>query len=298
MTLQQLKYAIKVVDIGSFSKAADELYIAQPSLSNAIKELEKEVGICLFKRSNKGVYLSPEGEEFLVYARQVILQAQLLEEKYLSGETTKLRFGISTHHYAFAASAFVDMVKNMNAERYEFAIRETTTQEIIEDVSSRKSELGMIYLSNENDSIILKLLKEHKIIFEEILKTSPHVLVNKNHPLKNREKLQLEELSDYPYISFEQKKNNSFYFSEEILSARKIIKSIKVSDRAAVMNLLTGLEGYTIATGVFPRALYDDIISIPLDSEETIRVGIIYLENIALSEMANIFIEALRKYID
>lgn len=298
MTLQQLRYAVKIAETKSFSEASEELFLSQPSLSNAIKDLEREIGIHIFNRSNKGVFLTAEGEEFLVYARQVLLQAQLLEEKYMHGETVKQRFSISTQHYAFATNAFVDVIKHLNTNKYELAIRESTTLEIIEDVSTRRSELGMIYLSSENADVINKLLKVHKLVFQEILKTTPHVCLSINHPLAKRAKLDLSELSEYPYLSFEQKKENSFYFSEELFSSRNVDKSIKVSDRGALTNLMAALPCYTITTGIVPKELHGyNLRSIPLVSKEIICVGIIYHKNTTLSETADFFLEALKQYI-
>ncbi|QUW20342.1 LysR family transcriptional regulator [Sporosarcina sp. Marseille-Q4063] len=294
MTLQQLKYALEVASKGSMNEAARSLFVSQPRLSNAIKELEKEIKITIFIRTNRGVTVTNEGAEFLGYARQVLQQYNMLEEKYLSEKPAKQHFSVSTQHYTFAANAFVELVKEFGASEYEFTLRETKTYEIIEDVKNLRSELGIIYLSNYNESVLLKLLKERDLTFSELFTAKPHVFISKSHPLADKESISLEELDDYPCLSFEQGAYNSFYFSEEILSTRSVKKSIKVSDRAAIVNFMIGLDGYTISSGVFPKYLHgDDIIAVPLNVDELIRVGIIQHKDVTLSRLGEIYVDAV-----
>lgn len=296
LTLQQLKYALEVASKGSMNEAARSLFISQPRLSNAIKELEKEIKITIFIRTNRGITVTNEGAEFLGYARQVLQQFNMLEEKYLSEKPAKQHFSISTQHYTFAANAFVELVKEFGASEYGFILRETKTYEIIEDVKNLRSELGIIYLSNYNESVLLKLLKERDLTFSELFTAKPHVFISKSHPLADKESINLEELDDYPCLSFEQGEYNSFYFSEEILSTRSVKKSIKVSDRAAIVNFMIGLDGYTISSGVFPKYLHgDNIIAVPLNVDELIRVGIIQHRDVTLSRLGEIYVAALKK---
>ena len=296
LTLQQLKYALEIASKGSMNEAAKSLFISQPSLSNAIKELEKELKITIFIRTNRGVTVSNEGAEFLGYARQVLQQYSMLEEKYMSEKPAKQHFCISTQHYTFAANAFVELVKEFGASEYEFTLRETKTYEIIEDVKNLRSELGIIYLSNYNQSVLLKLLRERNITFSELFTTKPHVFISENHPLSDKESIDLDELDDYPCLSFEQGEHNSFYFSEEILSTRSVKKSIKVSDRAAIVNFMIGLHGYTISSGVFPTYLHgDEIIAVPLNADEVIRVGTIKHRDVTLTRLGEIYLDALKK---
>ena len=297
LNLQQLKYALEVASKGSMNEAAKSLFISQPSLSNAIKELEKEVKNTLFIRTNRGITVTNEGAEFLGYARQVLQQFNMLEEKYISEKTAKQHFSISTQHYTFAANAFVELIKEFGAAEYEFTLRETKTYEIIEDVKNLRSELGIIYLSNYNESVILKLLRERNITFSELFTAKPHVFINKRHPLSDKESINLDELEDYPCLSFEQGEYNSFYFSEEILSTRSVKKSIKVSDRAAIVNFMIGLNGYTISSGVFPKYLHgDEIIAVPLNVDEVIRVGTIKHSDVTLTRLGEIYLDALKRF--
>ncbi|MEG0963443.1 MAG: LysR family transcriptional regulator [Lachnospiraceae bacterium] len=298
MTLQQLKYAITVADNNSINEAAKELFISQPTLSNAIKELEKEIGITIFMRNNKGISILSEGAEFLGYARQVVEQSMLLEEKYLGGKPKKIKFSVSTQHYSFAVNAFVDLIQEYNMEEYDFMLRETRTYEIIEDVKNCNSEIGILYLNQFNEKIIKKLLLENDLKYTELFTATPHVFVSRYHPLGQQSMVTLKELEPYPYLSFEQGNFNSFYFSEEILSILPHKKSIKVSDRGTLFNLLIGLNGYTICSGIISRELNgEDILAIPLKTEnEIIRIGYIIRQNTITSRLGEQYLEKLKKH--
>ncbi len=298
MTLQQLKYVVTVADKGTISDAAKELFISQPSLTNAIKELESEMQITIFNRTNKGITVSNIGDEFLAYARQVLEQANLLEEKFLNLKKQSPRFSVSTQHYSFAVNAFVDVIREFGGDQYDFTLRETQTYEIIEDVSKLKSEVGILYTSSKNEEVIRKLIKQNDLLFEELFVANPHVFISSRHPLSGREVITLEELEEYPYLSFEQGEYNSFYFSEEILSTLDRNKNIKVRDRATLFNLAVGLNGYTVSTGVISRELNgENIIARPLKVEEHMRVGIILQKNMSLSRYGKAYVEALRKHV-
>ncbi|QQK06989.1 LysR family transcriptional regulator [Miniphocaeibacter halophilus] len=297
MTLQQLKYIVKVAEKGSINEAAKELFISQPSLSNAIKELEKELQFAIFIRNNRGVVLTNKGTEFLGYAQQVLTQADLLEAKYIKGTVKKQRFAASSQHYLFVANAFVDLVKDYSDEEYDFTLNETTTYEVIEHVKTMYSEIGIIYLSNYNEAVIRKMLSENNLIFKELFTAKPHVFLSKKHPLANKNIIEIAELDDYPKISFNQGMYNSFYFSEEVFSYLPVKKSIRVSDRAAVVNFMIGLDAYTYSSGVFPEYLHGgDIISVPVKADEKIQVGTIVHKDVVLSEIGKKFYDILLDY--
>ena len=297
MTLQQLKYVVSIAEKGTMSEAAQALFVSQPSLTHSIKELEKELQITIFHRTNKGIILSNEGDEFLGYARQVLQQMHLLEEKYLKVQQHKQKFSVSTQHYSFAVNAFVDVIKAYGNKNFDFTLRETQTYEIIEDVSRMKSEVGVLYISNENEVILKRIIKQSDLQFEELFNAKPHVFMSSDHPLSEKESLDLADLEDYPYLSFEQGDYNSFYFSEEILSTIQREQHIKVRDRATLFNLAIGLKGYTISTGIISKELNGpNIIARPLNVEECIRVGVLTHRNATLSRLGMAYIEALKKY--
>ncbi len=298
MTLQQLKYIVTVAETGNITEAAKSLFISQPSLTNAIRELEKEMQVTIFNRTNKGVVVSNEGDVFLSYARQILEQVGLLEEKYLNVKKQSPRFSVSCQHYSFAVNAFVDVIHEFDANQYDFTLRETQTYEIIEDVSKRRSEIGILYISSKNEEIIRKLLKQNDLKFEELFCANPHVFISSKHPLAQKECIALEELEEYPYLSFEQGEYNSFYFSEEILSTLDRKKNIKVRDRATLFNLVIGLNGYTVSSGVISKELNgENIIAKPLLVDECMHIGTITQKNVPLSRYGVAYMEALQRHI-
>ena len=299
MTLAQLRYVITVSQVGTLSEAAKRLYISQPSLTNAIKELEKELGITIFIRTNKGVILSRQGEEFLGYARQVIEQTNLIEEKYLQDHNIKHEFCISTQHYSFAVEAFVSLIKEYGGKEYDFRIRETQTYEIIEDVAKLKSEIGVLYLNSFNEVVLKKTLKENDLTFHRLFIAKPHVFLGKDNPLANKNKVSLEDLKEYPRLSYEQGEHNSFYFSEEIFSPSERKKNIRVRDRATLFNLLIGLNGYAACSGVIDKKLNGkDIIAVPLADESEMRIGYIMHRKGMTSRIGTAYLNALKKYME
>jgi DNA-binding transcriptional LysR family regulator len=294
LTLQQLKYIIEVANRGSINEAAKRLFISQPTLSNAIRDLEEEMQLSIFERSNKGITLSKEGVEFLSYARQVVEQAELLENRYLNAKPSPQHFAVSTQHYAFAVNAFVSLIQEYGHDEYELSLRETKTYEIIEDVKSLRSEIGILYLNEFNGKVINKLLKTANLQFNSLFMAKPHIFISINNPLAKQTIVTIDQLQNYPYLSFDQGEYNSFHFSEEILSTLSHKKSILVNDRATLFNLLIGLNGYTISTGVLSADLNgNEIIPVPLDCEETINVGWISHKNTSLSKLGAAYVQAL-----
>lgn len=299
MTLQQLKYAVEVAKWGSINIAAKKLFITQPSLSNAIRELESEINTAIFERTNRGVSVTVDGAEFLGYARQIIEQCELLEKRYLNAKPSSRHFSISTQHYAFAVSAFVNLIKEFGDNEYEFQLRETRTYEVIDDVKNLRSEIGILYINEFNSKVLNKLLKENNLQFTKLLTARPHVFISVKNPLAAKKSVSLADLEDYPYLSFEQGEYNSFHFSEEILSTLSHRKSIRVSDRATLFNLLIGLNGYTISTGILSADLNgSDIMAVPLEVDEEITVGWISHKNISFSHLAANYIQALNRIAD
>ncbi|HCS14298.1 MAG TPA: LysR family transcriptional regulator [Lachnospiraceae bacterium] len=298
MTLQQLRYVIMVAETGTITEAAGKLYISQPSLTNAIHELEKEMNLVIFNRTNRGISLSKEGEEFLGYARQVLEQASILEDKYKGKGGGKKQFCVSTQHYSFAVNAFVDLIKEYGQDEYDFSIRETQTYEIIEDVAHMRSEIGILFLNDFNEVVLQKILKSNDLKFHKLFVAKPHVFISRRHPLADHKVITNEELEAYPYLSFEQGEHNSFYFSEEIFSASERKKNIRVRDRATLFNLLIGLNGYTVCSGVIDKKLNGkDIIAVPLADESDMRIGYITHNKAVLSRIGTTYLEALEKYL-
>lgn len=294
MRIQQLQYVIKIVETGSMNEAAKQLYITQPSLSNAVRNLETEMGIQIFIRNPKGITLTKDGMEFLSYARQILEQTALLEERYKGDNTSRELFSVSSQHYAFVVNAFVALFNCTDMTQYELFLRETRTWEIIDDVKNFRSEIGVLFLNSYNRDVLTKLFDDNSLIATTLFTTTPHIFVSKSNPLANRKKLNMKDLEDYPYLSYDQGLHNSFYFSEEMMSQIPHPKSIVVSDRATLFNLMIGLDGYTVATGILNSKLNgDEIVAIPLDVDDVIDIVYIRHDKANLSKMGQKFIDYL-----
>ena len=298
MTLQQLKYVVEVAERGSITEAAKALFIAQPSLSAAVRELEEEAGITIFLRNSRGILLTQEGAEFLGYARQVVQQAALIEDKYIAHSASRQRFSVSTQHYSFTSSAFVELVRAQGGQSYEFVLREGKTYDTIMDVRHLRSEMGVIYLCSFNEAVIRKTLRESNLVFSELFSARPHIFIGRNNPLAGRKSVNMKDLESLPCLTYEQGDQNSFYFSEEILSTLNHEKSIKVTDKGTIIDLMTGTDGYTISSGICPSYLRgDDIISIPLEVEEIIRIGVITHKDYRPTALGQMYLDILHRVV-
>ena len=296
MTLQQLKYALTIADCGSMNEAAKQLFISQPSLSETMKELETEIGLDIFLRSNRGIVITPEGEEFLGYARQVTEQFGLLQSKYID-KKVKEKFSVSTQHYTFAVKAFVETVKQIGMVQYEFAVHETTTISVIENVKNFKSEIGVLYENDFNEKVLNKMFKENGLEFVELFSCDTFVYLWSGHPLAKQDVITMEELDEYPCLSFDQGKNNSLYLAEEMKSTYEYRRLIKANDRATLLNLMIGLNAYTLCSGIICEDLNgNDYKAVPLKETEKMRIGYIKRKGAKVSHIGELYIEELKKY--
>lgn len=297
MTLQQLRYAVAIAKHKSINKAATELFISQPSLSNSIKELENEIHTTIFIRSNRGIIITPEGEEFLGYARQMLDHYRLIEERYLENTESKKKFSVSTQHYTFAVEAFIRLAKNFGMEKYEFAIHETRTSEVIKNVHLSKSEIGILYKNDFNSKFIDKILRDNGLEFISLFECGTYVYMSKGNPMAAKEMIELEDLQQYPCLSFEQGDNNSFYFAEEVLSTHDYRQIIKVDDRATILNMLVGLNGYILCSGIICSELNGaEYVAVPLNTKEKMNIGYIKRVEMPLSRLGAKYVEELGKY--
>ena len=303
MTIQQLRYVIVICEEGSLNKASEQLYIAQPSLTSAVQELEKELGITIFNRGGRGVTPTNDGLEFIRYAREVLSQYDNLLEKYGKNGNLKKKFGISTQHYSFAVKSFVEMVKHFGTDEYEFAIRETMTRNVIDDVAGGKSEIGILYLNDFNRKPLEKLLKSNSLTFTPLTECNAYVYLWKGHPLAGRASIKFDDLKEYPCLSFEQGDKGSFYYAEEILSTSEYPKTIKATDRATMLNLMIGLNGYTLCSGVISEELNgSDYLAVPFEPDDdsaasNMVIGYISKKNLLLSHIAQLYVNELDNYL-
>jgi DNA-binding transcriptional LysR family regulator len=298
MTLLQLKYIVKIVECGSMNEASHELYISQPALSSAVKELEKEMGIEIFTRSSQGIALTVDGAEFLTYARQVLDQSELLEERYKNATPRKQLCQVSTQHYMFAVEAFVELIKEADSNEYEFTIRETRTRDIINQVANMQSEIGILYLSDFNKDVIGKLLREKHLEFHPIFRAGLHVFLSRQNPLAAKSKVTMDDLQPYPFLQYEQGEEGSFYFAEEAVWPEYSPKQINVTDRATILTFIVGLNGYTVCSGIDNEDLNSEkIVTVPLESSEQMLVGWITNERAKLSGAGEHYLERLKEVV-
>ena len=298
MTLQHLRYVTAVAEAGTISGAAKALFISQPSLTTAIQELEKEMGVTIFLRTNRGVVLSREGEEFLGYARQVLMQAQLLEERYGAQSRHRQQFSVSSQHYHFAAQAFSRVIREMGGERYDFTYRETTTYEIIEDVTHLRSEVGILMLTEQNGEVLRRIFRQRELCYTELIRKEASVMVTMDHPLAHYSEVTAEDLVPYPCVSFEQGPHNALFFSEDFSVAVDVPKHILVRDRATCEDLARELGAYQAGTGLYTEVSSVTTRSLPLSPRQFISLGYIVRDHMLLSPLAQAYIRTLEHLVE
>lgn len=297
MTLAQLTYVVKIAGTKSMNKAAAELFVSQPALSGAIRDLEEEIHTKLFIRTNRGVVLTTQGEEFLSYARQMVELNKLVEERYAGRRQVKKRFSVSMQHYSFAVEAFIRLAKRYAPDEFELAVHEVKTHEVIDHVRDFRSELGILYLNEFNEKVLKKIFLENELEFIPLFTCGISVYLSKEHPLAAKKLIRFDELAEYPCLSFEQGEKNSFYFAEEVLSTLEYKQIIKADDRATMLNLMTGMNGYTLCSGIICEELNGGYyVSVPLDTEDTMTIGYLKRKNMPLSILGGEYIEILKGY--
>ena len=300
MRLQQLRYLIAVAESGSINSVAHSHYISQSALSTSIRELEEEMGVKVFNRTNKGITLTSEGVELLAYARQVVEQADLMIRHYSSNrEDTYHKLSVSSQHYAFVVNAFAELVREHGESRYEFSLREGTTFGTIEDVRLQRSELGVLYRNDFNREVLTSAIRDAELRFEPLFEAREHVFVSRDNPLAKRDSVTLADLAPYPRLSYDQGSRNSFYFAEEPHITEQVDKAVVVTDRATLFNLLIGLDGYTISSGILSVDLNgENIMAVPLEDGGVMELGYIHQPRRPLSPMAERYLEHLSSYVE
>lgn len=297
MTLQNLRYAVMIANTGSMNEAAKKLFISQPSLSAAIQTLEEEIGVAVFKRTNKGVRVTVEGSAFLEHARQIVAQYEFLEHQFINPASKKKHFAISSQHYAFAVRAYIETVKKFKPEEYDTAIRETKTSQIIEDVRTSKSEIGIIYLSESNEKYIKKILKEKQLEFHYLFECGTYAYLWGGNPLSKKDVVTHEELYKYPYLIFEQGDDTASFMSEESESPYTYPNVIRTNDRATMMELIREINAFTICCGIIDNIYKSQgFKAVPISSEKTMKIGYITFRNHDISPMCEEYIKQLKSF--
>ncbi len=298
MNINQLKYILEVAGSSSMREASTRLYVSQPALSASIRELEEELGILIFERTNKGISLTDEGRDFISYAKKAVGQYEILEDRYLSKDNDKERFSVSTQHYNFAIKAFTDAIKRMHPGKYVFSIHETKTKEVLDDVRSMKSEVGVISFSGSNEAVIKKLFRDYQLDFIPLMRRETYIYVWKDHKLANLKEISIDEMREYPCVSFDQSSDSNFYLTEEAMADYPFDKMIKSDDRATSMEIIAELGGYSIGSGMLSEedAVLQGLVAIKLKEEDPLIIGYIIRKGSVMSRYGEAYIEELRKY--
>ncbi|MBO6260149.1 MAG: LysR family transcriptional regulator [Lachnospiraceae bacterium] len=298
MNITQIKYVLEIASSSSMREAATKLFVSQPALSASVSELEDELGILIFERTNKGISLTDEGREFVSYAKKAVGQYEILEDRYLSKDSDKERFSVSTQHYNFAIKAFTDVIKTADPERYVFSVHETKTRDVLEDVRTMKSEVGIISFSGASERVIKKLFREYQLEFTPLMQRETYAYVWKDHKFAKRKNISIEELKDYPCVSFDQTDDSNFYLTEEAMADYDFQKMIKSDDRATTMEIIAELHGYSIGSGMLANdnAILQGMVSIKLKEEDPLIIGYIIRKGSQLSVYGQAYVEELMKY--
>lgn len=298
MNINQLKYVLKTASSSSMREAATGLYVSQPALSASIRELEEELGILIFERTNKGISLTEEGREFISYAKQTVAQYEIMEDRYINAGRDKERFSVSTQHYNFAITSFTNVINKFKPGKYVFSIHETRTSEVLENVRDYKSEIGIVSYSGSNEKLIKKLIREYQLEFIPLMRRETYIYFWKNHKLAGRKTVSLEELKKYPCISFDQSDDSNFYLTEEAMADYDYEKMIHSDDRATTMELIAKLDGYSIGSGMLSEddAVLKGLVSVKLKEEDPLIIGYIVRSRGKLSRYGEAYIKELEKY--
>ena len=298
MNIAQLKYVLEVAASSSIRQASTNLYVSQPALSASIKDLEEELGILIFERTNKGISLTDDGREFLNYAKKAVGQYEILEYHYLSKDSDKEKFSVSTQHYNFAIKAFTDVIKETNIEKYVFSIHETKTKEVLDDVASLKSEVGIISFSGSNETLVKKFFRDYQLEFTPLMIRDTYIYVWENHKFAGRKDISIDEMRDYPCVSFDQSNDGNFYINEEAMADYSFDKMIKSDDRATSMEIIAELGGYSIGSGMLSKddAILKGLVAIKMKEEDPITIGYITRKGSTLSQYGEKYVKELIKY--
>lgn len=302
MTLLQLNYIMEIYSSGSINKAAQKLFLSQSSLSSSIRELENEFNIKIFARSNRGIELTEDGKEFITHIRPILEQQKMIESYYTDRDSSDyVSLSVASQRYPFCAKAFVLLIQNQDILKYNLCYKEAEMDKVIESVSGRKSEIGVIFLSDMTEKFMNRVLASNDLEFHEIMRIKPHAFINVSHPLANKDSIKVNELFDYPYVAFSKKNNDSFNYSEEavIPDIDRFKKIVYVNDRASCYNVLVHTDCVSIGSGILPEGYGDDSLkSVPIDdAEDFMRLGWISLKDMPISHKAEEYINILKKII-
>lgn len=295
MTFQQIRYIVEIAKHNSISKAAAALFVTQPSISKAVRELEADLGITILDRTNKGVVFTKEGTELLFYAKMLLEQMESVVYHFNKEKTIDLtKVSISSQHYGFVIEAVANLMDYFSERKYELTIREGKTTDVIDDVYTRRSILGVLSLNDFNKNFFERYFIAKSLMFTPLTSLRQHVFLREEHPLAHLPSITFEQLREYPYLTYQQD-DVLLHFAEEAINVDNIKKLVYLKDRGAMNNLLSNTDGYNIGTGcIVNNYMNPNIISIPLAGSNLIQVGLVKRNDVFLPEEILVYIDFLK----
>ncbi len=298
MTLLQMSYLLETERCGSINRAAQSLFISQSALSNAIAEVERELGITVFHRSNRGITLTDEGRELLSQITPIVERSRKISRYYSERKAeNRVHLSIAAQRYPFCVKAFVEFLRMVEEPRAEVRLKEMEMSAVIGEVSAQQSDLGIIFLSDLTEHFILRILQEKHLTFTPLVSLRPHVFMRKEHPLAGQQTVTMEQLRRYPSVAFTQADSNLNYAEEVVVgTAADFDQVVYVSDRATIYSVIAHTNCVSTGSGVLPEGFgHEQVIAVPLQSQQEMRLGYITLQGVPLSDKGQEFVEILRK---
>lgn len=296
MNIQQLRYVVAIANSGTFREAAEKMYVSQPSLSISVRDLEKELGFKIFRRTSSGTFLTRRGMEFYEKAQELVKGFDIFQNQYANPEEEKDEFSVASQHYDFLPPTITAF-----SERYpdykNFRIFESTTVQILDEVAQGHSEIGIIYLNNQNKKGIMQRVEKLGLEVIELIPFHTHIYLREGHPLAQKEELVMEDLADLPTVRFTQEKDEYLYYSENFVDSASS-QMFNVTDRATLNGILERTDAYATGSGFLDSDSVNGITVIRLKDNLDNRMVYVKREEVELSQAGTLFVEVMQEYFD
>ena len=297
MNIQQLRYVVAIANSGTFREAAEKMYVSQPSLSISVRDLEKELGFKIFRRTSSGTFLTRRGMEFYEKAQELVKGFDVFQNQYANPEEEKDEFSIASQHYDFLPPT-ITAFSQQYPEYKNFRIFESTTVQILDEVAQGHSEIGIIYLNNQNQKGIMQRVEKLGLEVIELIPFQTHIYLREGHPLAKKKELVMEDLADLPTVRFTQEKDEYLYYSENFVDTSASSQMFNVTDRATLYRILERTNAYATGSGFLDSDSVNGITVIPLNDNLNNRMVYVKREEVDLSQAGTLFVEVMQEYFD
>ena len=297
MNIQQLRYVVAIANSGTFREAAEKMYVSQPSLSISVRDLEKELGFKIFRRTSSGTFLTRRGMEFYEKAQELVKGFDVFQNQYANPEEEKDEFSIASQHYDFLPPT-ITAFSQQYPDYKNFRIFESTTVQILDEVAQGHSEIGIIYLNNQNQKGIMQRVEKLGLEVIELIPFQTHIYLREGHPLAKKKELVMEDLVDLPTVRFTQEKDEYLYYSENFVDTSASSQMFNVTDRATLNGILERTNAYATGSGFLDNNSVNGITVIPLNDNLNNRMVYVKREEVDLSQAGTLFVEVIQEYFD